>query len=203
MTGSSDRHHLQKFIRETFGEQFGALLLAGYGESGGHHELSLHVTESLGGGDEAGWVVEIAGTLPLGQEPLVLAALLKLLLACPGHGHGVEFTTGELLAELGWRGSAVERDAVDGAIRKYTKLSYVKREADTGEVRGMYALVVDYEYEAETDKASSEEARARNRVGFHPHFVERLNELKITFAGIEFGDLNSIEFIAPVVPSVM
>lgn len=113
-----------------------------------------------------------------------------------------EFEAG-LLAELGWRGSAVERDAVDGAIRKYTKLSYVKRKADTDEVCGMYALVVDYEYEAETDKASGEEARARNRVVFHPHFVERLNELKITFAGIEFGDLNSIEFIAPVVPSVM
>jgi hypothetical protein len=203
LTGSKDRHHLQKFIRETFGEQFGALLLAGYGDSGRHRALSLHVTESRGGGDQAGLVVEIAGTLPHGQEPLVLAALLKLLLARPGHGPRLEFTTEELLGELGWRGSAVERDAVDGAIRKYTKLSYVKKRADTGEVRGMYALVVDYEYEAEVDKESGDEARSRNRVVFQPHFVERLNELKITFAGIEFGDLNSIEFIAPVVPPVM
>jgi hypothetical protein len=51
-------HHLTTFVYETFGQQFGDLILAGYGEKPGGGRRRLYLTES-GDGAEADWMIEL------------------------------------------------------------------------------------------------------------------------------------------------
>jgi hypothetical protein len=64
-------------------------------------------------------------------------------------------------------------------------------------IRGMYALIVDYD-QADEKHIGGGETRTYTSVTFHPQFIERLNSSVITFAGIEFGVLNRTEFSALV-----
>src|SRR5205085_10130514 len=74
-------HPLTRFVYETFGQQFGDLILAGYGAEPGGGQKKLSLTEA-DEGTETHWVIEVvASRHPSGDEPLVLAALLKLLLS--------------------------------------------------------------------------------------------------------------------------
>lgn len=70
-------HPLARFIYETFGEQFGSLVLAGYGAEPGDAQRSLRLIESEEG-EKMDWVIEmVASRHPCGDDPLVLATLLK------------------------------------------------------------------------------------------------------------------------------
>src|ERR1700754_2882835 len=102
-------HSLSIFIYETFGQQFGDLILAGHGaEPGGRHRR-LHLIE-LDGGVETHWTIElVARRPPCRDEPLVIAALLKLLLSRSNISCQLEFELGELLVELQWRDVASTR----------------------------------------------------------------------------------------------
>src|SRR5438270_13209111 len=102
-------HPLTTFVYETFGQQFGDLLLAGYGAKPGGGRRILYLTE-LEDRVGADWVVElVAPRPPCDEEPLVLAALLKLLLSRPSVSQHLEFEMGELLAELRWRDDSSTR----------------------------------------------------------------------------------------------
>ena len=192
-------HHLVEFVRQTFGEQFGAVLLAGYGEEAAFRELTLNLIDSQGGAGEGECLLVISGNVPSGQDPLVLAALLKLLLSVAPLTPTLEFNPEEVLAELGWPDTPPARAVIDGAIRKYLGLTYAKRmRPPSGMLRGMYALVVGYERADEKHTGGGGETFSYNSVTFHPHFIERLNSSVINFAGIEFGELNRTGFLALV-----
>ena len=181
-------HHLETFIRRTFGSRMGAILLAGYGGEGGCRE-TVGVTGVSESGEETEWLIEILGDLPRGDEPLVLAALLKLLLVGGLLDEALDFTLEEVLAELGWPDGRFAQDAVDDAVSKYSRLTYAKADK-RGAIRGMYALVIGYENITERESEGNKRRRILNRVQFHPRFVDGLRNLKIVFAGIEFGDLS-------------
>src|SRR5215204_1818038 len=96
-------HPLITYVYETFGQQFGGLLLAGYGEEPGGAPGRIYVIEQAVG-EETNWVIKlVTNRLPRGKEPLVLAALLTLLLRRPNISHRLEFKLDELLATLQWR----------------------------------------------------------------------------------------------------
>lgn len=191
-------HHLVEFVRRTFGEQFGAVLLAGYGEEAAFSELSLSLVESAGGAGEGEWQLVLSGNVPSGQDPLVLAALLKLLLSGAPLTPTLEFNPEEVLEELNWPDTPPARAVIDGALRKYLGLTYAKRmRPPSGMIRGMYALIVGYD-QADEKHIGGGETRTYTSVTFHPQFIERLNSSVITFAGIEFGVLNRTEFSALV-----
>jgi hypothetical protein len=185
-------HHLETFIRRTFGSRMGAILLAGYGGEGGCRE-TVGVTGVSESGEETEWLIEILGDLPRGDEPLVLAALLKLLLTRGPLDAALEFTLEEALAELGWPDGRSARDTVDAAVSKYSRLTYAKADK-RGAVLGVYALVIGYDHITERGLEDNGRTRILNRVQFHPRFVDGLRNLKIVFAGIEFGDLGPIDF---------
>src|ERR1041384_78102 len=108
-------HPLTTFVYETFGQQFGDLLLARYGAEPSSKNRKLYLTEAAAG-REVGWTIEmIARRLPRRDEPLVLAALLKLLLSRPSLSEYLEFEMDELLAELQWRDSGRTRRQVETA----------------------------------------------------------------------------------------
>jgi hypothetical protein len=194
-----ESHHLTEFVRRTFGEQFGAVLLAGYGEEAALRESRLHLTEPTGGGAEAEWQLVISGKLPNGRDPLVLAALLKLLLSYPPFTPTLEFNHEEMLSELGWPDTRAARAMIDGAIRKYLGLTFEKVKPPSGRLGGMYTLIISYDQASEIRREDGRETLAYNSVTFHPQFIERLNCYRITFAGLEFGELDPTCFLTKVV----
>jgi hypothetical protein len=188
---------LAGFVRQTFGEQFGAVLLTGYSEEGDFHESSLHLKEPAGGAAEAEWQLVIIGNVPKGEEPLVLAALLKLLLSCSPLTPTLEFDHEVVLSELGWPDTPSRRTLIDGAIKKYYGLTYMKMEQHSGTLRGMYSLIISYDQASEIrreDGGETYETRVYNSVTFHPQFIERLNDSRITFAGLELGEVDLMGF---------
>jgi hypothetical protein len=188
------RHPLTRFVYETFGQQFGDLILAGYGAEPGGGRRKLSLTESDEGA-EAHWVIElVAYRHPCGDEPLVLAALLKLLLSRRVISQPLEFEMGELLAELRWPDSSDTRRRVDETIVSYVGLLYDKRadgrRAQTTSEGGYYHLLTSYVRGAKS--ASGESPAGGRGVYFDDSFISFIRGLKegrVYFAGINLGPL--------------
>ncbi len=187
-------HPLTIFTYETFGQQFDDLLLAGYGEEPGGGRKKLHLSETEAG-VETHWVIELAANrLPCGDEPLVLAALLKLLLSRPVISNPLEFEIGELLAELRWPDDSDTRRQVEEVIVGCASLVYDKRvDARAGRRTsatsegGCYHLLTSYVRGAESGAGGSP-AEGRG-VYFGDAFINGLKEGRVYFAGIDFGPL--------------
>jgi hypothetical protein len=101
----STSHHLVEFVYSTFGKSFGDLLLAGYNEERSWKTRKFYIIEEVSG-VSVEWEIEVAGkSSPIRHEPLVLAALLKLLLHRPALSYLLEFEMSEMVKELGWKDS--------------------------------------------------------------------------------------------------
>lgn len=188
-------HPLTTFIYETFGQQFGELLLVGYGAEPGGRRRKLYFTESEAG-VENHWVIElVARRPPCRDEPLVLAALIKLLLSHSNVSHYLEFELGKLLAELQWQDDASTRRQVEMVILIYVRLLYDKQvdaragrhtSATTG--GGYYHLLTGYVREVKSG-TSRLHARTLSGIYFNDSFIEGLRQGRVYFSGIDFGPL--------------
>lgn len=188
-------HPLTTFVYQTFGQQFGDLLLAGYGaEPSGRHRRLFFIEP------EAGWVIELVGRRqPCRDEPLVLAALLKLLLTRPSISQYLEFELDELLAALRWRDDASTRRQVETAIGCYVRLLYDKQVDVPAKVRapepaggGYYHLLAGYVRETNSYTGGPPDRTLRG-VYFDAGFIKGLKEGRVYFAGINFGPLQTAE----------
>jgi hypothetical protein len=190
-------HPLTTFVYETFGQQFGDLLLAGYGAEPSGRRRRLYLTEAEAG-VETHWVIELVSRHPpCGDAPLVLAALLKLLLRCPSVAQHIEFDLGELLAELQWRDEERTRQQVETAIGGYVRLLYDKQvDARVGQHTsaaaggGYYHLLTGYVRGAKSGAGSALD-RTLGGVYFDSSFIDGLTRGRVCFAGIDSGPLKS------------
>jgi hypothetical protein len=183
-------HPLESFIRQTFGDQFGKVVLAGYGRGAGI-SLRLRLSVATEGKGVRGRTLEISGDLPHGREPLVLAALLKLLLSRGYLSAELEFVLPEVIGALGKAVTPGVPGEVDRVIRKYLGLSYMVRREGGGE-SGMYALVTSYDRDDEFESGVKASTSSALRAHFHPGFVEGLKASRVVFAGIDFGRLSHV-----------
>lgn len=190
-------HPLTTFVSETFGQQFGDLLLAGYGAEPGGKCGRLYLTEQ-NGGVEARWVIElVARRPPYGDEPLVLTALLKLLLSRPSISHHLEFELKELLAELRWPEDADTCRKMETVITSYVRLLYDKQVDTRAERRtlaveggGYYHLLTGYVRGTKSSSTGGSSAQTLSSVDFDASFIEGLRRGRVCFAGINFDTLN-------------
>jgi hypothetical protein len=191
---------LTSFVSETFGRQFAELILAGCRAEPSSKRMKFYVTES-DVGVETRWAIElISRRSPCRDEPLVLAALLKLLLSQPNISHQLEFQVDELLAELRWRDNVSTRRQVERAITGYVRLLYAKQ-IDEQTERGMpasagggyYHLLMGYIREAKSGSTSSSFIRSLGGVDFDAGFIGGLRRGRVYFAGIDFGSLRTPE----------
>jgi hypothetical protein len=187
-------HPLISFVSETFGQQFADLVLAGYGTEPDSGPLRLHTTAS-DNEIQTRWIIElIADPIPSGDDPLVLAALLKLLLGCHHLSHILEFDLSELLRELEWPDNGGARSKVETAIKGYVQLLYDKQthpsddSDDDDDGGGFYHLLTGY-FRGGRHGANGSNATSHS-VCFDPSFVEGLKQGRVCFAGIDFGPLN-------------
>jgi hypothetical protein len=189
-------HPLTTFVYETFGRQFGDLLLAGYGAEPDGRRRRLYLTESEAG-VEIGWVIElVARRPPCRDEPLVLAALLKLLLSRPSISHHLEFELTELLAELRWHDDVSTRQQVETAIADYVRLLYDKQTDKRAGRRtsaitegGFYHLLIGY-VRGPNSETGAALAGPLGGVYFDAGFIRALRQGRVSFAGIDFGTLH-------------
>jgi hypothetical protein len=189
-------HPLTTFIYETFGRQFGTLILAGYGEEPDGRNKRLYLSKS-DAGEETSWVIEmVARRPPCSDDPLVLAALLKLLLSRTRISDCLEFELIELLAELQWQDDLSTRQQAETAITSYVRLLYDKQvDARTGRCTsaiaggGYYHLLTGY---IRGTKSNASEALSRNvsSIYFDASFIKGLKQGRVYFAGIDFSSFN-------------
>ncbi|MDT5270617.1 MAG: hypothetical protein QOH49_2803 [Acidobacteriota bacterium] len=185
-------HPLITYVYETFGQQFGGLLLAGYGEKLGEAPKRIYVIEKADG-EETDWVIKlVTNHLPRGKEPLVLAALLTLMLRRPNISYRLEFELDELLAVLQWRDNKRTHRLVDTAISCYVRLLYDKqineragKNPPTYSGGGYYHLLTGYVRGGKSATGASL-VRASSEVYFDSGFISGLKQGRVYFAGIDF-----------------
>jgi hypothetical protein len=189
-------HPLTIFLYETFGQKFGDLISTGYGDEKNSRHQRLHITE-FKAVEAIHCTIELVGDyLPCGDEPLVLAALLKLLLSRPSISHCLEFELNELLSELQWRDDIDTRYQVQTTIINYARLLYDKQVNTQARQRksplteeGCYHLLTGYVRGTESD-VSGVMGRATSDIYFDASFTEGLRRGRVYFAGVDFGPLN-------------
>lgn len=200
MKGRGGAHPLEEFIRHTFGDPFRRVVMAGYANAPGARPGPLSLPPDGGGGRRRFLELRGGNPPPSGDEPLVLAALLKLLLSRPEFHRELEFSTAELLTELGWEDTGLVQRGVDHTIEKYATLAYFRYEEGgergvldglTGEW-GYYSLVTGYSTETATPRGRAQGRRLRNSVRFDEDFIRSLGEGRVIFAGVDFGALGEV-----------
>jgi hypothetical protein len=128
------------YLKRQVGEATGAFLLAGYGDEGPVTRRSFVVRTSPQS-EPVEWHLEqvIDGnstTLPCGDDPLVIAALLKLLFDRK-ETRIATFLQRDLLKLLDWKDSVVTRRAMERAILRYFNTSYIGKKMSPGRGRQM------------------------------------------------------------------
>ena len=182
---------LVNFVYEAFGTQCAALLMVGFGEEPVQAGEKFYVQE-VGEGGEQHWEIEVvANALPCRSEPLVLAALLRMLLQREALPYLLEFRMSELLEVLLRAGLTLTRESVDRIIAKYVSLFYDKRprRGDESEGGGMYSLVVGYVRGSVKEAGAVDQTQVSNSVQFDQSFVGGLRRGDVVLAGIRFGRL--------------
>jgi hypothetical protein len=187
---SEDR--LVNFIHESFGARCAELLLVGLGEEPRQGSKKLYVPEAEEGTE---WEVEIevvGGALPCRSEPLVLAALLKLLLGRKDILSSLEFHMSEVTNELRQAGVLLTDKDVDRIVSKYVALSYDKRAKDANESNecgGVYSLVTGYFRDSVKGAGETSSTRTSSSIRFDQSFIEGLRKGEVVVAGIGLGKL--------------
>jgi hypothetical protein len=187
----ADIHPLVEFVYRAFGPQCADLLMAGYGEGRPQKGRKFQVVEETAGASTE-WMVEVDGKyLPGGREPLILAALLKLLLQRPALATRLEFGLDELIKELGWEDGQAALRAIDRVITGYAALFYYKepRKKRAGVQQGPYSLITTYIRGSARGSEGEALTRIYSYVEFELRFVEGLKRGQVCLADIYFGSL--------------
>jgi hypothetical protein len=191
-------HPLAEFVYKSFGTHFGDLILAGYNEEPSRKRKRFYITEEADR-DRSEWVIEVAGNSPpSGQEPLIIAALLKLLLQRPLLSARLDFGIGELIEEVGWKDSLLTQRKIDRIISHYAALIYYKesRAKRGGGQRpslswGQYSLISAYLRESSCPAGKSFPTKVSRSVEIDERFVEGIRRGQVCFADINFGSLSN------------
>ena len=114
-------HPLENYTRSVFGDRYASVILHGLSESGEVGAVCLSFERVAGTGERL--LNTLSVTKPQserwGYQPLVLAALVKLLLNQPEIGRVLKFSFKEMMRELMWPDTAASRREVEDAIGFY------------------------------------------------------------------------------------
>lgn len=141
--------------------------------------------------------------LPGQRDPLVLAAVLRLLLTDESGRDEVTFTDEELLTLLDWPNTPRVHREIAAAVERYFSTSYrlmreVSREPDQIAVHSYRAqqFIPEYETRVERTKEESDVVREVTTVRLYPGFLKGVSGEGKCFLGVDFERL-LLERIAP------
>jgi hypothetical protein len=190
----ADDHPLAEFVYRTFGSRFADLLMVGYNEELSRKRKIFRITEEIAGrGFE--WMIEAIGnSLPSRQEPLVLAALIKILLTRSTVSQQLVFGMDELIDTIGRRDELLMPGAIDNIITNYASLSFHKEPSNKMAERiglkwGQYSLIKAYLRGSVRNPGESIPQRTSRLVEIDAGFVEGIKMGKVYFADINFSQI--------------
>lgn len=199
---SGNEQRLLNFAIDRFGARLGRFLLAGLGEESVSQRWDFAITYAAGERVLRRRVQGITyepedgpSLLPRRRDPLVLLALFSLLpRGGPQPRHRLSYGPSALLRLLGWRDGHEAQGEIDGAVERYSLLTYVW-EADPAELaprnlsrfKARESIISEYHVSG----LEEEKEHPPNLVVFNPHFIEQL-EQKSLF-GIDWDTVVSVE----------
>lgn len=191
---------LVAYLKEQFGEHLGALLLSGYETERWvqQRELVISTTDRVGNREEHSVILSAVGAhaLPYGQDPVVLAAHLRMLSERGAYGR-LSYDLFEMLGVLSWEDPVQGMKAVEGVLHRYYRLSYVaegKRRhplAPQGEgVTAERRMLTAYDFEHEPVRSRDPYPTMYTVVEFSQRFLEQLRQRSLF--GIDWNLVTSV-----------
>lgn len=173
-------------LEEQFGEHLSALLLSGYGtkEWVRRRGLVISTTDRVGAREEHTVVLltEGAHSLPYGQDPVVLAAHLRMLSERGASGR-LSYDLLEMLEALGWVDPVQGLKAIEGALYRYYRLSYAaagrRRHPMAPQAEGVTAerrILTSYDFEHEPVRGRGGYPTLHTVVEFSQRFLDQLRQ---------------------------
>jgi hypothetical protein len=142
------------------------------------------------------WAIEAVSNYPPSrEEPLVLAALFKILLKRPAISPHLEFGMDELIEEIGWEHSLCTQNEIDRVISNYASFSFYKeprnkRANRVGLKWGYYSLITAYFRETIYRRGESVSGQTVRCIELAYSFIDGIKRGQVNFADINFGQIH-------------
>lgn len=173
-------------LKAQFGEHLGALLLSGYEIErwDQRRELVITTTDRVGNREEHSVMLLAVGAhaLPYGQDPVVLAAHLRMLSERGAYGR-LSYDLFEMMGVLGWEDPSQGMKAIEGALHRYYRLSYAaegkRRHPLAPQSEGVTAerrMLTGYDFEHEPVRSRDPYPKLHTVVEFSQRFIEQLRQ---------------------------
>jgi hypothetical protein len=191
---------LEAYLKEQFGEHLGALLLSGHGVKSWvrQRELVISTTDRVGNQEEHSVMLLTKGAhaLPFGQDPVVLAAHLRMLSERGAYGR-LSYDLFEMLGVLGWEDPVQGLKEIEGALHRYFRLSYavegVRRHPLAPQNEGVTAerrMLTAYDFEHEPVRSRDPYPTLHTVVEFSQPFLDQLKQRSLF--GIDWSLVTSV-----------
>jgi hypothetical protein len=190
-------------IRKLLGDNLTDFLLSGLGESGITHRRTFTAQRISSDGNEITYQFEMVNDselgLPVGRDPLVLAALLDLLWERQPLDSRVLFKDSHILEKLGWPLDVETQGLTRQSLERYFLVTYCLIDPtvnEGGRLLGRYAglkrLFVGYETTSVMLPVKRTTNLGLTKVQFLPEFFYDILSERKYFLGIEFQGLREI-----------
>jgi hypothetical protein len=188
-------------LKEEFGEHLSALLLSGHGVKGWvrRRDLVISTTDRVGNQEEHSVILltEGAHSLPYGQDPIVLAAHLRMLSERGACGR-LSYDLLEMMGVLDLVDPVQGLKAIEGALYRYYRLSYVvegeRRHPLAPQAEGVTAerrILTAYDFEHEPVRSRDPYPTMHTVVEFSQRFLEQLRQRSLF--GIDWDLVRSVK----------
>lgn len=206
-TTAEERPNELTEVRRLLGDNLADFLLSGLGETGITHRRTFTAQSTTSHGDEITYQFEMVNGselgLPIGRDPLVLAALLDLLLERQPLDSRILFKDSHILENLGWPQSIDAQTLIKQALERYFLTAYclIDPMAEKGgRILGRYAslrrLLIGYETTSVMLPVKRTELNGLTKVQFLPEFFYDILSERKYFLGVEFQGLREIQQIS-------
>jgi hypothetical protein len=190
------------------GDNLAHFLFSGLGESGISHRRAFTAQSIPSHGDEVIYQLEMINDseqgLPLGRDPLVLAALLDLLWERQPLDSTILFRECDILEKLEWPHDAESQRLIKRALERYILTAYCLIDPHVSEeerLSGDYAvigrLLIGYETTAILRPQNKTGQPRSVKAEFWPALIHDVISGRKYFLGIEFQSLGKIQQISP------
>jgi hypothetical protein len=190
-------------VRKLLGDNLSEFLLSGLGESGISHRRTFTAQLIPSHADEITYRLEMINDselgLPIGRDPVVLAALLDLLWERQPLHSTILFREADILEKLQWDNNAESRRLIKQALERYFLTAYglsdpkvLGEERFYGRFASMGRLLLGFENTAMLLSTKSTDQPRSIRVHFFPSLIHDVISERKYFLGIEFQRLKKI-----------
>lgn len=189
--------------RKLLGDNLTTFLLSGVGESTIVHRRLFTAQCNLSHGRQLTYQLEMindsAQGLPIGQDPLVLAALLDLLWERQPLDSTILVRHSDIMEKLRWPQEAESQRLINGALERYLMTAYclidptfAEEEPLCGRFSGIRRLLIGYETTSILHPVKRTEQPRLTRVQFWPALIHDVISKRKYFLGLDFQSLKEV-----------